>query len=46
MALRRLPDAPIAEGVAAPIAAHGVTMFFSHRPAKVFLYKHASAGKA
>jgi hypothetical protein len=25
----------------APIAAHGVTMYFANRPAKVFLYKHA-----
>jgi hypothetical protein len=40
-AWRRLPNAPIAEGVTAPIREHGVTMFFAHRPAKVFLYKHA-----
>ena len=38
---RRLPDAPIAEGVSAPIDAHGVTMYFANRPTKVFLYKHA-----
>jgi hypothetical protein len=38
---RQLPDAPIAEGVAAPIDTHGVTLFFAYRPAKVFLYKHA-----
>jgi hypothetical protein len=37
---RRLPDAPIAEGVAVPIDTHGVTMYFANRPAKVFLYKH------
>jgi hypothetical protein len=37
---RRLPDAPIAEGVSAPINTHGVTMYFANRPAKVFLYKH------
>jgi hypothetical protein len=39
---RQLPDAPLTEGVAAPIGSHGATMFFSHRPAKVFLYKHAA----
>ena len=39
---RQLPDAPIAEGVSAPIAAHGVTMYFANRPAKVYLYKHAN----
>lgn len=38
---RQMPDAPLAEGVAAPIAAHGVTMYFANRPTKVFLYKHA-----
>jgi hypothetical protein len=37
-----LPDAPISEGVAAPIGTHGVTLNFSYRPMKVFLYKHAS----
>jgi hypothetical protein len=37
---RRLPDAPLAEGVTASIAAHGVTMVFANRPAKVYLYKH------
>jgi len=37
---RQLPDAPIAEGVAASIDAHGVTMYFANRPAKVYLYKH------
>jgi hypothetical protein len=37
---RRLPDAPISEGVAAPIGTHGVTLFFLHRPPRVFLYKH------
>ena len=40
-AWRQLPDAPIFEGVTAPIDAHGVTMFFANRPEKVFLYKHA-----
>jgi hypothetical protein len=39
---RQLPDAPIAEGVTAPIDRHGVTMYFANRPAKVFLYKHAN----
>lgn len=39
---KRLPDAPIAEGVAGPISTHGVTLFFANRPTKVFLYKHAS----
>ncbi|MBI3822377.1 MAG: hypothetical protein HY289_06825 [Planctomycetes bacterium] len=38
---RQLPDAPIAEGVSAPIDTHGVTMYFAHQPAKVYLYKHA-----
>lgn len=38
---RQLPDAPLTDGVAAPIPAHGVTMFFAPKPAKVFLYKHA-----
>jgi len=38
---RQLPDALIAEGVSAPINAHGVTLYFANRPAKVFLYKHA-----
>jgi hypothetical protein len=38
---RQLPDAPISEGVAASIDTYGVTMYFAHRPAKVFLYKHA-----
>jgi len=38
---RQLPDAPIGEGVAASIDAHGVLICFSHRPEKVFLYKHA-----
>lgn len=37
---RPLPDAPIAEGVAASIDTHGVTMYFASRPAEVFLYKH------
>jgi hypothetical protein len=37
---RHLPDAPLGEGVAASIDAHGVTMYFANRPAKVFLYKH------
>jgi hypothetical protein len=41
-AWRQLPDAPIADGVTAPIAEHGVTMYFAHRPDKVFLYKHAA----
>ena len=40
-AWRQLPDAPIAEGVTAPINTHGVTMVFANRPAKVFLYKHS-----
>ena len=40
---KRLPDAPITEGVAVPIKNHGVTLFFSSRPTKVYLYKHASA---
>ena len=38
---RQLPDAPIAEGVTAPISGYGVTLYFANRPAKVFLYKHA-----
>jgi hypothetical protein len=38
---RQLADAPITDGVAAPISTHGVTLFFSSRPARVFLYKHA-----
>jgi hypothetical protein len=38
---RRLADAPLAEGVAAPIDTYGVTLVFANRPAKVFLYKHA-----
>lgn len=42
---KQLEDAPIAEGVAAPIATHGVTMYFSQRPAKVYLYKHARGGE-
>jgi hypothetical protein len=37
---QRLPDAPITEGVAVPIPAHGVILYFMNRPAKVFLYKH------
>jgi len=39
---KQLPDAPISEGVAAPIVEHGVTLYFAHRPTKVFLYKHAA----
>ncbi len=39
---RQLPDAPLTEGVAAPLGSHAVTMFFSHSPSKVFLYKHAA----
>ena len=41
-AWRRLPDTPISEGVAAPIGGHGVTLFFLHRPPRVFLYKHCA----
>jgi hypothetical protein len=40
----QLADAPITDGVAAAIENHGVTLFFSNRPAKVYLYKHAAAG--
>jgi hypothetical protein len=39
---KQLPDAPLTEGVAAPINTHGVTMFFAQRPPKVFLYKHTA----
>lgn len=42
---RQLPDAPINDGVAAVVGTHGVNLFFSSRPAKVFLYKHAAGGK-
>jgi hypothetical protein len=43
---RQLADAPINEGVAVPIDAHGVTMFLLNRPTKVYLYKHAAPGAA
>jgi hypothetical protein len=42
---RQLPDAPIMEGVAAPIDTYGVNFLFSNRPAKVYLYKHRSEHK-
>ena len=37
---KQLPDAPIMDGVAAPIGTYGANFFFSDRPAKVYLYKH------
>jgi acetyl esterase/lipase len=40
---RQLPDAPISEGASASIDAHGVTLYFSNRPTKVYLYKHAKS---
>jgi hypothetical protein len=39
---KRLPDAPIIDGVAAPISTHGVNLVMSHRPLKVHLYKHSA----
>jgi hypothetical protein len=42
---RQLPDAPIMDGVAAPVGTYGVNFFFAHRPAKVFLYKHSGGSK-
>src|SRR5262249_39757171 len=42
---KRVPDAPITAGVAAPIASEGVTFYFTNRPEKVYLYKHAAADK-
>jgi hypothetical protein len=39
---RRLPDAPIGEGVTASIGSHGVTLVFANRPTKVYLYKHTN----
>lgn len=38
---RPLPDAPIFEGASASIDRYGVTLYFSNRPTKVYLYKHA-----
>lgn len=38
---RQLPDAPISEGASTAIEAHGVTLYFSNRPTKVYLYRHA-----
>ncbi len=38
---RQLPDAPIAEGASASIGEYGVTLYFSNRPTKVYLYRHA-----
>ena len=38
---RQLPDAPISEGASASIDIYGVTLYFSNRPTKVYLYKHA-----
>ena len=40
-----LPDAPIMDGVAAPVGTYGVNFFFSPRPTKVFLYKHTAGSK-
>jgi len=37
---RQLPDAPIMDGVAAPVDTYGVNFYFAHRQAKVYLYKH------
>src|SRR5262249_16657106 len=42
---KSLPDAPITNGVAVPIPAHGVNLYFTSRPEKVFLYKHGSSDK-
>jgi hypothetical protein len=39
---KSLPDPPISEGVAVPIATYGVNLFFSGLPARVHLYKHPS----
>jgi hypothetical protein len=36
---KRLADAPSNEGAAVAVATHGVSLFFSYRPAKVYLYK-------
>jgi hypothetical protein len=41
---KELADAPINEGAAVPIAAHGVTMFLLNRPTKVYLYKPTAPG--
>jgi hypothetical protein len=37
---RQLPDSPINDGAAAMIPQLGVNLFFTNRPARVFLYKH------
>ena len=42
---KQLPDAPIMDGVAAPVGTYGVNFFFSPRPTKVFLYKHTAGSK-
>jgi hypothetical protein len=40
---KRLPDAPITEGVVAAVDTHGVSLILTSKPAKIHLYKHAGA---